>query len=158
GVYQSGPLVGLLFIGPVVGSALVGTLGWRSVFLPETQIRSRKLVGNESLLINSSILHQLLNRIVSRGRTRGWSQLSRKSKPFKNSFRFFLRNPDVTVTLFFNGTVNTVYYAVTATISTLFASAYPQLGETEVGLCFLAIGGGMFLGSLTSGKVLDWEF
>ncbi|KAH7869327.1 uncharacterized protein C8R40DRAFT_745946 [Lentinula edodes] len=109
-----------IVIGPVVGSALVGTLGWRSVFLPETQIRSRKLVGNESLPINSSILHQLLNRIVSRGRTRGWSQLSLKSKPFKNSSQILLRKPDVTLILFFNGTVNTVYYAI---ISSLFASA-----------------------------------
>ncbi|KAJ3805690.1 MFS general substrate transporter [Lentinula aff. lateritia] len=178
GVYQSGPLLAPA-IGPVIGGALDGTLGWRSIFwflcissgvaflvviifLPETL---RSIVGNGSLPTKSSILHQPLIRIVGRGRAGGTSkpksnqpQPSRKRKPFKNPFGILLRNPDITLILFFNGTVNAVYYAVTATISTLFASAYPQLGETEVGLCFLAIGGGMFLGSLTSGKVLDWEF
>ncbi|KAJ4486629.1 major facilitator superfamily domain-containing protein [Lentinula edodes] len=178
GVYQSGPLLAPA-IGPVIGGALAGTLGWRSIFwflcissgvaflvviifLPETL---RSIVGNGSLPTKSSILHQPLIRIVGRGRAGGSSkpksnqpQPSRKRKPFKNPFGILLHNPDITLILFFNGTVNAVYYAVTATISTLFASAYPQLGETEVGLCFLAIGGGMFLGSLTSGKVLDWEF
>ncbi|KAJ4463406.1 major facilitator superfamily domain-containing protein [Lentinula lateritia] len=181
GVYQSGPLLAPA-IGPVIGGALAGTLGWRSIFwflcissgvaflvviifLPETL---RSIVGNGSLPTTSSILHQPLIRIVGRGRAGGSSRSksesnqpqppSRKRKPFKNPFGILLHNPDITLILFFNGTVNAVYYAVTATISTLFASAYPQLGETEVGLCFLAIGGGMFLGSLTSGKVLDWEF
>lgn len=75
----------------------------------------------------------------------------------KNPFAI-LKNLDITLILFFNGVVNAVYYAVTATISTLFAEAYPFLSETQVGLCFLSIGGGMFFGSLASGKILDWEF
>jgi hypothetical protein len=75
----------------------------------------------------------------------------------KNPF-VILKNLDITLILFFNGVVSAVYYGVTATISTLFAEAYPFLTETQVGLCFLSIGSGMFAGSLSSGRILDWEF
>lgn len=39
-----------------------------------------------------------------------------------------------------NGIIYSVFYGVTATISTLFEEAYPFLSETDIGLCFLAIG------------------
>ena len=35
---------------------------------------------------------------------------------------------------------------------------YPFLSETDIGLCFLAIGGGMVIGSMASGKTLDWYY
>jgi len=75
----------------------------------------------------------------------------------KNPF-VILKNLDITLIFFFNGFVSAVYYAVTATISTLFAEAYPFLSETQVGLCFLSIGSGMFAASFSSGRILDWEF
>ncbi|KAJ4490543.1 major facilitator superfamily domain-containing protein [Lentinula aciculospora] len=169
GVYQSGPLLAP-GIGPVIGGALAGSLGWRSIFwflcissgvafvvviivLPETL---RSIVGNGSLL--TTPIHQPLIRIVGRGRARtAPAQKTKTHKKFQNPF-LILKNLDITLILFFNGIINAVYYAVTTTISTLFASAYPFLDETKVGLCFLSIGGGMFLGSLMSGRVLDWEF
>ncbi|KIK68315.1 hypothetical protein GYMLUDRAFT_153793 [Collybiopsis luxurians FD-317 M1] len=175
GVYQSGPLLAPA-IGPVIGGALAGTLGWRSIFwflcisagvaflviiifLPETL---RSIVGNGSL--STSVIHRPLIPVVGRGRAET-VKLDSSSPHYRKNRKFQMKNPfailknlDITLILFFNGTVSAVYYAVTATISTLFAEAYPFLSETQVGLCFLSIGGGMFLGSLSSGRILDGEF
>ncbi|KAE9393308.1 MFS general substrate transporter [Gymnopus androsaceus JB14] len=171
GVYQSGPLLAPA-IGPVIGGLLAGTLGWRSIFwflcissgiaflvviifLPETL---RKIVGNGS--IQASFIHRPLILIVGRHRIGTEPAPPRptgKRFQMKNPFAI-LKNLDITLILLFNGVVCAVYYAVTATISTLFAEAYPFLSEIQVGLCFLSIGGGMFAGSLSAGKILDWEF
>ena len=60
--------------------------------------------------------------------------------------------------LVFNGIVYSVYYAVTASISSLFADIYPFLNDTTIGLCYLAIGFGTAIGSVATGKLLDWDF
>lgn len=83
----------------------------------------------------------------SRGNRRG----------FTNPFLLFLY-PDVTILLLFNGLVYAEFYAITATISTLFQPTYPFLNETTTGLCFLAIGGGMMFGGVVNGKLLDWQY
>lgn len=79
------------------------------------------------------------------------------AKPSRNPFRL-LANIDIIILLSLNAIVCSVFYAFTATISTLFVVAYPYLSETEIGLCFLAIGGGMAIGSSLNGKMLDWEY
>jgi len=63
--------------------------------------------------------------------------------------------PDVCVLLLFNGTCYAVMYGVTASLSVIFAKIYPYLTQTDLGLCFLPIGGGMFIGTSISGKLLD---
>lgn len=78
-------------------------------------------------------------------------------RPFINPLQLFFY-PEVTLLLFFNGVVYAVFYGVTASISTLFQEVYPFLSETDVGLCFLAIGGGMLVGTLVNGKILDREY
>ena len=75
----------------------------------------------------------------------------------RNPFALFL-NPDVDVLLVISAFGCAVYYAVTATISTLFIQTYPSLNETTIGLCYLAIGGGMIVGSSITGRVLDMEY
>ena len=40
----------------------------------------------------------------------------------------------------------------------LFQQAYPYLSESDIGLCFLAIGGGMIMGSAVVGKLLDRDY
>jgi len=57
-----------------------------------------------------------------------------------------------------NAIVNSAYYCIAATISSLFSTAYPFLNETKIGFCYLAIGGGMIAGSSIIGRVLDWEY
>lgn len=66
--------------------------------------------------------------------------------------------PDVSLMLLFNGTLYAVFYGVTASISSLFSDTYPFLNQTDIGLCFLAIGGGMAIGSLIGGRALDKDY
>jgi len=82
-------------------------------------------------------------------------------KPLKSR----LNNPlrlmlylDVLNLLVFNAVIYAVFYAVNTTISTLFSSKYPFLNETDIGLCFLAIGGGMVFGTVSVGRMLDADY
>lgn len=43
-------------------------------------------------------------------------------------------------------------------MSTLFQDAYAFLSEIDLGLIFLASGGGMIVGSISTGKVLDRDY
>ncbi|KAJ7502589.1 major facilitator superfamily domain-containing protein [Mycena galericulata] len=167
GVYNIGPMAGPA-IGPVLGGALADTLGWRSIFwflciassacavvlilfLPETL---RSMVGNGS--ITPPALSRPVIRIIGRNKPQSpTAKLPRK--PFQNPLRLLL-NPDILILLSFNGLICAVFYGVTASISTIFHAAYPALNQTQLGLCFLAIGGGMLIGSATSGKILDWDY
>ena len=78
-------------------------------------------------------------------------------KAFTNPLRL-LTYPDVLLLLFLNGIVCSVFYGITATTSVLFHDSYPFLNETDIGLCYLAIGGGMLFGSLLTGKALDRDY
>jgi prepilin signal peptidase PulO-like enzyme (type II secretory pathway) len=93
------------------------------------------------------------------GRNRLSSSLMNKppKKAFANPLRLFTY-PDVMLLLFYNGIFYSVFYGVAATISTLFQTSYPFLSETDIGLCYLAIGGGMLFGSLLTGKFLDRDY
>ena len=79
------------------------------------------------------------------------------AKSFRNPFRLFLQ-PDILLLLALNALVFAVFYGINASISSLFSAAYPFLDETKIGLCYLAIGGGMSLATLIMGRVLDWEY
>ncbi|KAJ7466887.1 MFS general substrate transporter [Mycena latifolia] len=167
GLYNIGPMAGPA-IGPVLGGALADTLGWRSIFwflcissaacavilillLPETL---RSMVGNGS--VPPPALSRPIIPIIGRTlRTSPRAPLPRK--PFQNPLRLLL-NPDILILLGFNGLICAVFYGVNASISTIFHAAYPSLNQTQLGLCFIAIGGGMLLGSVMSGKILDWDY
>ncbi|KAF7325618.1 MFS domain-containing protein [Mycena kentingensis (nom. inval.)] len=176
GMYSIGPLVGPA-IGPVLGGALTeGLLGWRSIcwllciasaacavvlilLLPETL---RAIVGSGSV-VPAKILRPVLPHI-GRGRREQISEpyptpsLSRQARPrFRNPLRLLL-NLDILLLLLFNGIVCAIMYGVNASVATSFHSVYPELGQTELGLCFLAIGCGMLIGASASGRVLDWDY
>jgi len=78
-------------------------------------------------------------------------------KPLTNPFTLFTY-PDVFILLLFNGTFYAVFYGVTASLSTSFEEIYPYLTQTDIGLCFLAIGGGMFIGTTLTGKIMDAHY
>ena len=80
-----------------------------------------------------------------------------KPKVFRNPFRLFLQ-PDILLLLSLSAVVNAVFYGVNTSTSSLFLAAYPFLNETTIGLCYLAIGGGMAMASAVMGPVLDWEY
>ena len=76
---------------------------------------------------------------------------------FRNPFGLFLQT-DILLLAALNAIVFAVYYGINTSISSLFSAAYPFLDETKIGLCYLAIGGGMAMASLIMGRVLDWEY
>ncbi|KAK7001453.1 MFS domain-containing protein [Favolaschia claudopus] len=169
GVYNIGPLVGPS-LGPILAGVLADSLGWRAIFwflcivsaacaivlilfLPETL---RSIVGNGSIPPPSPLSRPLIP-LLGRQLNLNASPLKRKRKPFQNPLRL-LFNLDILIALFYNGLVCSVFYAVNTSISTIFSETYPELSQTEVGLCFLAIGGGMLIGTVTSGRLLDWDY
>ncbi|KAJ7062025.1 MFS general substrate transporter [Mycena amicta] len=171
GVYNIGPLVGPA-VGPVIGGALADGLGWRAIFwflciasaacaivliflLPETL---RSTVGNGSIMPNpiSRAVIPLLGRRYRRSRSSPQTA-SLPRKPFQNPLLLLL-NVDILLLLFFNGIICAVFYGVNASVSTIFHDTYPSLSQTQLGLCYLAVGGGMLVGSATCGKLLDWDY
>ena len=89
------------------------------------------------------------------GRKRRGGNVDHSTRPphhgFHNPLKLFLY-PDVTLLLFFNGVVYAVFYGVITSISVLYQSTYPFLTETDIGLCFLAIGG------VIVGRIIDLEY
>ncbi|KAJ3966936.1 MFS general substrate transporter [Lentinula raphanica] len=169
GIYSLGPMLGPAF-GPVIGGALSDGLGWRSIFwflciasgfacivmllfLPETL---RQLVGDGSIAPSS--IYRPIIPIISRHYSEWTSGSPRPPRrKFRNPLLLF-KNLDILMLLLFNGIVYSVFYAVTASISSLFAEIYPFLNDSTIGLCYLAIGVGTAVGSAGTGKVLDWDF
>ncbi|KAF5343027.1 hypothetical protein D9758_011113 [Tetrapyrgos nigripes] len=176
GTYGVGPLVGPA-IGPVIGGALVGSLGWRLIDILVPCNSRRNSMHNDivnpprnspSHRGNGSILPPPLlcpiipivagyKKTSASGPTEEDLETKSTKKKFRNPFTLLL-SPDISLLLFFNGTVSSVYYAVTVSISSIFVKIYPFLSEIEIGLCFLCIGGGMTIGSIVSGKILDREY
>ncbi|KAJ3934780.1 MAG: MFS general substrate transporter [Lentinula lateritia] len=168
GFYSLGPMLGPA-LGPVIGGALSDGLGWRSIFwflciatglaciimllfLPETL---RQIVGDGSVVPGP--IYRPWIPIISR-HSKAPSNFQRPPKrKFKNPLLLF-KNLDIVMLLFFNGIVYSVFYTVTASISSLFADIYPFLNDSTIGLCYLAIGFGTAAGSAGAGKVLDWDF
>jgi hypothetical protein len=121
-------------------------------FLPETL---HAIVGNGSYI--PSAIYRAWIPVMSHSRT-GSSPVDKPDKePWINPLRM-LFYPDVFLLLFYNGIVYSAYYGVTASLSVVFQKSYPFLSETDVGLCFLAIGGGMIVGSVFTGKFLDRDY
>ncbi|KAI9507806.1 MFS general substrate transporter [Russula earlei] len=165
GIFGLGPLVGPAF-GPVIGGALDQGLGWRAIFwflcicsaicglglflfLPETL---RAIVGDGS--ISAGWIYMPSIPIIGRHRKMKESNERPPRKSFTNPLLMFAY-PDVFVLLLFNGTYYAVMYGVTASSSVVFENLYPYLTQTDLGLCFLPIGGGMVLGTWASGRFLD---
>ncbi|KAK7018867.1 MFS general substrate transporter [Favolaschia claudopus] len=160
-------------VGPVIGGVLADKLGWRSIFwflciassicavvmilfLPETL---RAIVGNGSIPL-PRFYHAVIPVIGREGR-KSWSQTSSTPTSARKKFQnplLLLLHIDVALLLLINGVVYSVFYGVIASISSVFHDAYPQLNETELGLCFLTIGGGTLLGSWVCGRLLDWDY
>ncbi|RPD67367.1 MFS general substrate transporter [Lentinus tigrinus ALCF2SS1-7] len=168
GIWNIGPMVGPC-VGPVLGGVLADQLGWRSIFwflvissgvcglvmvllLPETL---RALVGDGSVPPPKS--YRPLIPVIGRAQQEPDYSSRGNRRGFANPLLLFLY-PDVTILLLFNALIYAEFYAVTATISTLFQPTYPFLNETQTGLCFLAIGGGMMVGGIVNGELLDSEY
>ncbi|KAL2811615.1 major facilitator superfamily domain-containing protein [Aspergillus granulosus] len=176
GMFNLGPMLAPC-IGPALGGALSDHMGWRSIFwflaiisgcclllilacLPETL---RAIVGNGSIPPQKSPLSRALIPVVGQHKNTQEQAPTIDDNPppttrgRSNPFRLLLY-PDVALTLAYTGIIHAVNYTITTTISSSFAEIYPSLSETAIGLCYLAGGGGMILGSTITGKMLNWDY
>lgn len=168
GLYGLGPLVGPT-LGPVIGGVLSQSFNWRAIFwflcissficglvlflfLPETL---RSIVGNGN--VEAGWIYTPPMPIVGRHRPMKHTSDLPPRRPLMNPFTLFMY-PDVLILLFFNGTLYAVFYGVTASLSISFEDTYPYLTQTDIGLCFLAVGGGMLVGTTLSGKLMDAHY
>ena len=175
GIFQAGLLVPVA-IGPVIGGAIAGSLGWRAIFwfltiysgiflvvllflLPETL---RSVVANGSRL-PSNIMGKYPLFIYQKVTHIKWDQESeenqlsgRKHIDFAGPFRILFSKQAAPIVVFLG-----IYYAVwqmsITAMSTLFEDSY-GLGETQIGLTFIANGAGSMIGTLVTGKVLDLDY
>jgi predicted MFS family arabinose efflux permease len=173
GVFQAG-LLAPVAIGPVIGGAISGSLGWRAIFwfltiyagiflvvlillLPETL---RSLVSNGSHIPSNILAKQPL--LAYRRLTKvAWQEsteppTSAKKVDILAPLRILATPYAAPIIIFL-----AIYYAVwqmsITAMSTLFDAAF-ALSETQIGLTFIANGVGSIIGTLTTGKILDSDY
>jgi len=121
--------------------------------MPETLLSVRYKRTRVAKIIYTPIL-PVVGRKQEGNRPQSIPQVAKK--PFQNPFKL-LAKPDITLLLVANALICALYYGVLASISTLFDQTY-GLDATKIGLCFLAMGGGMAMGSSINGKLLDKQY
>lgn len=175
GVFQAGLLVPVA-VGPIIGGALAGSLGWKSIFwflaiysgvflitlvlvLPETL---RSIVANGGKT-PSNIIAQYPLVLYQKRSTVTWNleavfqqETPRKAIDVTGPFRILASKHAAPIIVFL-----AIYYAVwqmsITAMSSLFQSRY-GLGEIQIGLTFIANGVGSMIGTLVTGKVLDKDY
>ena len=179
GVFQAGLLVPLA-VGPILGGVFAGTLGWRAIFwfmviyggaflavmmlfLPETL---RSLVGNGSVPAKG-LQKPLWAHLFQREKYAEKPEEAEKDLETiapKKKARLDLLGPlrilfslQVGLVIIFLSIYYTVWQMTVTAMSTLFARTY-DLTEIQIGLTFIANGAGCFLGTLTTGKLLDIDY
>ncbi|KAI9690643.1 MAG: hypothetical protein M1820_009950 [Bogoriella megaspora] len=163
-------------IGPVFGGILNGEAGFRSIFwflfaaaavvllglltfLPETH---RTIAGNGSVPLSG--FHKPWIYIVLPPREWAHAQDRPKAKTPPLSFRKILTplahvfEKDIVTLLLWGAIVYTVWSMVTSSTASVLQDQFPSLTNVELGLCFLPNGLGCFLGSVQTGKTMDWLF
>ena len=175
GIFQAGLLVPVA-VGPIIGGALAGSLGWRSIFwflmiygavflvvlfilLPETL---RSIVANGSVLTSNPLsryplqAYQKLTTIEWDTNAAPPQLASRKRVDILGPFRILFSKYAAPIIFFL-----AIYYAtwqmsITA-MSSLFEEHY-NLTEIQIGLTFIANGVGSMVGTLITGKILDFDY
>lgn len=164
-------------LGPVIGGILIGIWGFRSIFwllfvmavivlgmllifLPETH---RSIAGNGSVPLQG-IHRPFIYWIVSTPKE--WvmdpSRPKARTPPlsFKNALTPFaqLFEKDILALLVWGALVYTVWSMVTSSTTTVLIKEFPSLTQIELGLCFLPNGFGCVMGSILTGKLMDYNF
>lgn len=175
GIFQAGLLVPVA-VGPVIGGALAGSLGWRAIFwfltiysgafllllilmLPETL---RSIVANGGRTPSNPVaryplqLYQRTTKITWDPEVTSPAPAARKHVDVTGPFRILNSKQASPIIVFL-----AVYYAVwqmsITAMSSLFADKY-SLGETQIGLTFIANGAGSMVGTLITGKILNVDY
>ncbi|KAI8086461.1 major facilitator superfamily domain-containing protein [Halteromyces radiatus] len=175
GVYGLGSMLGPI-LGPVLGGTISSTLGWRWIFgilaiftgclllglfflLPETL---RSLVGDGSVYANPTPYQYFTERHRKKKEQQIDIFINHKKSRFlvlPNPFvsLAYLMEKDVAVVLMYNALQYASFYCVLTSLSGLLSKLY-GLNEFEIGFCYLASGLGAGMGSMASGRIMDWQF
>ncbi|XXH02169.1 hypothetical protein Hte_008537 [Hypoxylon texense] len=175
GIFQAGLLVPVA-VGPVIGGALAGSLGWRAIFLflaiysaaflvllililPETL---RSIVANGSRTPPGPIakfpllLYQKTTKVKWNPEVGPSQPAVRKRVDITGPLRILVSKHAAPIIIFL-----AVYYAVwqmsITAMSSLFEAKY-GLDQTQIGLTFIANGAGSMIGTLVTGKILDKDY
>ncbi|KAF8602360.1 MFS general substrate transporter [Ceratobasidium sp. AG-I] len=177
GLFALGPMTGPC-IAPVIGGLLSGNLGWRSMFwflciitgamvvfmaltFPETL---RAIVGDGSRPPQKwnrtplSILGRKAPKSNDQHSTNAASEPAAKRSPSPLQILRVFTQPDILIVLISTGILYSLFYSVTTTTAPLFQSIYPYLTQSTTGLCFIAYGAGGAIGSVITGRVLDYDW
>ena len=178
GVYQAG-LLAPLAVGPILGGIFSQTLGWRAIFwfltiygaaflvaliflLPETL---RSLVGNGSIPARG-LARTPISCFQARRHPASHPPLQRSISTASTSKRlavdflgpiYIICSIEVTFIMIFLAIYYTVWQMTITVMSTLFERTY-GLSQIEIGLTFIANGVGSIVGTLTTGKFLDFDY
>ncbi|PLB55345.1 putative MFS multidrug transporter [Aspergillus steynii IBT 23096] len=175
GIFQAGLLVPVA-VGPVIGGALAGSLGWRSIFwfltiysgvflillvilLPETL---RSVVANSSRTPSNPFTRYPLTG-YQKWTSIQWKQEEEPSHPAPRKeidvtgpLRILISKLAAPIIIYL-----AIYYSVwqmsITVMSTLFKDRY-GLSEIQIGLTFIANGVGSMVGTLVTGKILDADY
>jgi predicted MFS family arabinose efflux permease len=174
GIFQAGLLVPVA-VGPVIGGAIAGSLGWKAIFwfltiysgvflcflialLPETL---RSMVANGSRTPSNPLTKYPLN-IYQKTSKIQWQHGHDSQSPEKKTvdllgpLRILLSKHATPIIIFI-----AVYYAVwqmsITAMSSLFKSRY-GLTEIQIGLTFIANGVGSMIGTLVTGRILNADY
>lgn len=179
GRYMGYATAGLLFgpaFGPTIGGLFAQYLGWRSTFwflaifagvllvvfgilFPET---CRNVVGNGSIPargVNQSLLGYLQQRKCAAIDSDVVRPPQKRGSGFPNPLNTLkilfdrLSGP----ILLYNGFFFTGMMVTTASIPTMYQEIY-HLSELDIGLCYISMGFGSLVATLTMGHVADWNF
>jgi multidrug resistance protein len=174
GIFQAGLLVPVA-VGPVIGGAVAGSLGWRAIFWFLT------IYSGVFLFLLILLLPETLRSIVANGSRMPSNPMGRYPLCFYQKFTNIKWNPESTPPQISKRYIDltgpfriltskhaapiiaflAIYYAVwqmsITVMSTLFKDRY-GLVETQIGLTFIANGAGSMFGTLLTGKILDIDY
>ncbi|VUC28247.1 unnamed protein product [Clonostachys rosea] len=172
GIFQAG-LLAPVAIGPVIGGALAGSMGWRSIFwfltiycgvfliflillLPETL---RSTVGPGTLTPEGVFTRYPLRFYQKTTKVR-WNATStlppQKGIDLAGPFKILFSKLAAQF-IFFLAIHYAVWQMSITAMSSLFSERY-GLNDTQIGLTFIANGVGCIMGTLITGKILDSDY
>ncbi|KAI9247685.1 major facilitator superfamily domain-containing protein [Phascolomyces articulosus] len=149
GFFYTGPLVGPV-IGPTVGGVLCQYLGWQSTFY------FTAILGGVLLVLVAVFLPETLRK----KRTKDDDDKISKHHAMKEMITVFgpmfsmLRDPTVLLITIYSTVIFACLYFLNPTITDTFQTLYGY-NEWQVGLCYLAFGVGLMMGSIVAGQVSD---